>query len=87
MDTILESTLILRSTARSKIVGCITMPASSTSLGGTMKSTLTTGLTAAMNYLYDDGNLTSDGLWDYVWAADGARERVDGADGGRPLGD
>ena len=52
-----------------------------------MKSTLTTGLTAAMNYLYDDGNLTSDGLWDYVWAADGARERVDGADGGRPLGD
>ena len=35
-----------------------------------MESTLTTGLTSAMNYLDDDGNLTSDGLWDYVWAVD-----------------
>ena len=26
-----------------------------------------------------EGNLTSDGLWDYTWDADGARQRVDGA--------
>ena len=31
-------------------------------------------------FTYDlDGNLTSDGLWDYTWDADGARQRVDGA--------
>ena len=44
-----------------------------------MKRTLTTGLTSAMDYLDDDGNLTSDGLWDYTRDADGARQRVDGA--------
>ena len=55
------------------------MPRSSSSLGGTMKRTRSTGLTAAMDYLDEDGNLTSDGLWDYVWDADGARERGDGA--------
>ena len=31
-------------------------------------------------FTYDlDGNLTSNGLWDYTWDADGARQRVDGA--------
>ena len=44
-----------------------------------MKRTLSTGLTAAMHYLDEDGNLTSDGLWDYTWDVDGARERGDGA--------
>ena len=43
-----------------------------------MKRTLTTGLPSVMDYV-DDGNLTKDGLWDYVWDADGARERADGA--------
>ena len=65
-----------------------------------MKRTLTTGLTSAMDYLDDDGNLTSDGLWDYTRDADGARQRVDGApqcgvpgakrreeEDGRPQGD
>ena len=43
-----------------------------------MKRTLTTGLPSVMDYV-DDGNLTKDGPWDYVWDADGARQRVDGA--------
>ena len=43
-----------------------------------MKRTLTTGLPSVMDYV-DDGNLTKDGPWDYVWDADGARERADGA--------
>ena len=43
-----------------------------------MKRTLPTGLPSVMDYV-DDGNLTKDGPWDYVWDADGARERADGA--------
>ena len=43
-----------------------------------MKRTLTTGLPSVMDY-DDDGNLTKDGPWDYVWDADGARECADGA--------
>jgi len=34
----------------------------------------------------DDGNLLSDGQWDYTWNGDGARERVDGARTARPKG-
>ena len=39
-------------------------------IGGNDEEHASHCLTAAMNYLDDDGNLTSDGLWDYTWEAE-----------------